>query len=37
MGISQEILGLINTRIAETFHTNYNSESTPETVKALKP
>ena len=37
MSISQEILGLINTRITETFHPDYDSENTPETVKALKP
>ena len=31
MSISQEILGLINTRITETFTPDYNSENTPET------
>jgi hypothetical protein len=37
MSITQEILGLINTRITETFQPDYDSEKTPETVRALKP
>ena len=37
MSITEEILGLINTRITETFHPDYNAENIPETVRVLKP